>query len=80
MNKLATILHGHANWAHRWDKQNPTTYIYGSGGAVDTVATKELIKALFLELTDPEYQQAFNTGDRKTYELLVSVRKRILEQ
>lgn len=38
--QIEEILHSHANWSHRWDKDNPTTYIYG-GDVMDTVTTKQ---------------------------------------
>lgn len=51
--RLTRLLEAHANWAHRWDKEAPTTYIYGTAKVSDTIDTKsaltQLIKGLVAE-------------------------------
>lgn len=62
---LDKILHGHANWAHRWDKEPPTTYIYGTGGVIETVEAKQQILTLIAterEKLIAEFEQAMESS------------------
>lgn len=59
-SKLRDILEQHANWAHRWGKDNPDTYIYGTPTfkprALETVEAEKAIRQAvgeeMLELVD----------------------------
>jgi len=74
-NKLYNTLCGLANWAHRWDKETPTTYIYGTDGTTDTVTTVENVRKLVLgeiaELNGGDWSKPINSDElRQRIEVL----------
>ena len=50
-SKLRKALERHANWAHRWGKKNPSTYIYGESSPLllDTVEAEKAIRQAVAE-------------------------------